>query len=360
MLNKIKKLNDNWVIFYDLFSKNGNGDSIRPIAEELRKQRPDMKFFFVSKTLKYIDMADEIIKPHTLRFNYVMYKAKYLLSPMGFPKKNKREGQVWVQTWHGTPLKKLYLSREDTQKFRKDVKQYEKADFFCISCDFCKTAFSEAMLIKEEQFLPSGLPRNDILSNYDENLINSVKEELKLPKDKKVLFYCPTWRRYDFKAVLPFDMQKMREALGDEYCLLIRSHAGKHQWVDCNDNPVDVEDGKFCFNVANYPDISHLYLVSDIHITDYSSSMFDYGILERPQIFYAYDLAQYEKEFQLYFDYKDVICGDMPVNTDELIDAVKNLQPDYEKIKAFKNRFCTYEKGDAAKKVIEAMLAKNK
>ena len=105
MLKNLLKLEENWVVFFDLFSKNGNGDSIRPIAEELRKRRPDMKFFFCDKKknrLKYIDMADEIITEKTLRFKYVCSKAKYIISPMGFPNKGKkRKGQILIYTLLG-------------------------------------------------------------------------------------------------------------------------------------------------------------------------------------------------------------------------------------------------------------------
>lgn len=358
MFSKILKLKENWVVFYDLFSKNGNGDSIKPIAEELRRQKPEYKFFFVSKTLKQIDMADEIIKPHTLRFNYILARAKYLISPMGFPKNKKREGQIWVQTWHGTPLKKLYLSREDTKKFRKDVKQFAQADFFCASCDFCHEAFKEALLLKEEQFINSGLPRNDILINHNPELINEVKQKLGIPHNKKVLFYCPTWRRYDYKATLPMNLEKMKSELAEDYCLLIRSHVGKHQWVDENNNPIEVNDNEFCFNVAEYPEIAHLYLISDVLITDYSSAMFDFGILNRPQIFYAYDLEQYKKEFQLYFDYNAIIPGAMAVNTEELINCVKNSEDFSQKQNEFKEKFCKYEKGNASKIIVDAMLKK--
>jgi len=351
------KINENWIVFFDLFSKNNNGDSIRPIAEELRRQRPDFKFFFTSKHLKQVDMADEVIKPHTLKFNYVLAKSKYLVSPMGFPRnKKKRDGQIWVHTWHGTPLKKLDLSVEVTPKAKREVKQFEQTDLFCSSCEFCHEAFFEAMNIKEEQFIDSGLPRNDILQNYTPELIKEIKAKLNLPKDKKILFYCPTWRRYDYKANLPMDIKKMKQELGNEYCLLIRSHVGKHQWVDENDKPIIVEDGEFCFNVGNYPEISHLYLISDIHITDYSSSMFDFAILNRPQIFYAYDLDKYQKDFPLYLDYQEIVPGPVPINTDELIESIKNPKDYSKEQEEFKNRFCTYEKGDAAKKVVDEML----
>lgn len=149
ILDKLFKIEENWVVFFDLFSKNGNGDSIRPLAEELRKRRPDMKFFFCDKKknrLTHIDMADEIITEKTLRFKYVCSKAKYIISPMGFPNGGKkRKGQVFVQTWHGSPIKKLYLSRDpNNKKFIKNAKQYQNTDIFALQGEIFRKCYMDA------------------------------------------------------------------------------------------------------------------------------------------------------------------------------------------------------------------------
>lgn len=122
MLRKLFKIEEKWVVFYDLFSKKRNGDSILPIAKKLRKERPDFKFFFCKKrgdNIEKIYLADEVITEKSLYFKYVLAKAKYVVSPMNFPKTKKRDGQKFIQTWHGTPLKKLYLSRDGKSKHNK-------------------------------------------------------------------------------------------------------------------------------------------------------------------------------------------------------------------------------------------------
>ena len=364
MLEKLLKIEDNWVIFFDLFSKSGNGDSVYPVAQELRKRRPDMKFFFCTnpKNKKdFIEMADEILVEKSLRFKYVCAKAKYMVSPMGFPRMKKRKGQVLVQTWHGSPLKKLYLSKDAAnKKYLKYTRNFRDTDMFCSQGDFHNGNLAEAFNLKSEQIMNTGVPRNDILFSADEKFKTDLKKELGLPCDKKVLFYCPTWRRYDRKSVLPFDLQALKEKLGDKYCILIRSHVGKHIWVDENNKQIKLFDNEFSFDGGNYPEVTHLYLISDVLISDYSSSIFDFAITGKPQIFYAYDLEEYEAEFGLYFNYKDFIIGDLCTNTAELTDAVISLDQYDEKYrkkyKTFQTQYLPAEKGTASKQVVDFML----
>lgn len=364
MFSKLFKLEDNWVVFFDLFSRSGNGDSTYPVAHELRKRRPDMKFFFCTgkkgrKTS--IEMADEILTEKTLRFKYVCSKAKYIVSPMGFPRMKKRNGQVFIQTWHGSPLKKLYLSKGlKNRNYSRYAKLFADTDMFCSQADIHNSNLMEAFNLRSEQIFNTGLPRNDILFTADDDFKTNLKKELGLPENKKVLFYCPTWRRYDRKAVFPFDLAALKEKFSDEYCILIRSHVGKHTWVDENDNAINIFDNEFSFNGGDYPEATHLYLISDVLITDYSSSVFDFAITGKPQIFYAYDLEEYEQEFGLYFDYKDFICGDMCVNTAELITAIDSLDDYYKKYGSlydeFRQKYVSAENGTASKQVVNFML----
>ena len=361
MLENLLKLEENWVVFFDLFSRNGNGDSIRPIAEELRKRRPDLKFFFCDKKRhrkKHIDMADEIITEKTLKFKYVCSKAKYIISPMGFPNGGKkREGQVFIQTWHGCPIKKIYLSRNNqNKKFNKYIKQFEQTDYFCTQADIHSENLAEALNLPMNKFINTGLPRNDILFNATDEFKQNLKKELGLPKDKKVILYCPTWRRYDYKAQLPFDLEKIKKELGNEYVLLLRSHVGKHTWVDKHNKPIEIFDNEFCFNGGDYPECTHLFLISDLMITDYSSLVFDFAITKKPQILYIYDYEDYKKEFDLYFDYKDFSPFPKPTDEDQLIETIKNYPEIHDAYEDFVKKYVLYDKGDATRQVIDKFL----
>lgn len=363
MIWNLFKIEKNWVMFFDLFSKNNNGDSIRPIAKRLRELHPEFRFFFVTshkkkKQNKTVEMADEVLIEKSLRFKYILSKCKYVISPMGFPEKGrKKEGQVFVQAPHGTPIKKVYLARDkDNKKFKKYVKQFSSADIYCSQSEESTLSTKTAYGVNESVFIKSGFPRNDILFNANEKFKNDLKEKLCLPLDKKIILYCPTWRRYDYKAILPFDLAEMKKKLSKDYIILIRSHVGKHSWVNEKNQPVNIFDNEFSFDGGIHSEISELYTITDIAISDYSSAIFDFAITKKPQILYIYDLEEYEKEFGLFFDYKTFTPFPKPKDTEHLIESILNYPNIKYEYDSFVNKYLNYEKGDATEKVISAML----
>ena len=361
MFDNLFGIKEDWVVFFDMFSKNGNGDSTRPLAEELKKRRPDMKFFFCcnkKNMLSHIDMADEILVEKTLRFKYVCSRAKYIISPMGFPNKGKkRKGQVFVQTWHGNALKKTYLARDkNNHKFKKYAKQFENTDLFLLQGDKTRECMKEVFDLKDSMLFESGFPRNDILFNATEEFKNDLRKQLGLPEGKKVIFYCPTWRSGNYKAYLPFNLKKFKEVLGKDYVMLIRSHVGKHKWVDANGNLINIFDNEFSFDGGWYPEATHLYLISDIFISDYSSAIYDFAVTKKPEILYIYDADEYTKEFGLFFDIRHFTPFPKAENEQELLDAILNLNINQEEYDKFLKDYCTYEDGHASEKVIDAMI----
>ena len=126
----------------------------------------------------------------------------------------------------------------------------------------------------------------------------------------------------NFKQEIPFNILGLKERFSDKYILMVRSHVGKQQWVDKNGNSVELKCDDFLMDVGFYDNISELYLVSDILITDYSSSIFDFSILERPQILYAYDLDVYSREVGFVFDYKNFSPFPIVKTEDDLYGAI--------------------------------------
>lgn len=363
IFDNLFKIEENWVIFYDMFSKNGNGDSIRPLAEEIRKRYPDMKFFFCTKSkkkyrLKHIDMADEILVKDSLRFKYVCSKAKYIITSMGYPNKGKkRNGQVFVATWHGSPLKRTFLALNKTnKKYIKYAKQFENTDIFPLQGEEHREFMKETFDLKDSMLICSGFPRNDILFNHDESFKSELKQKLGLPQDKKVILYMPTWRKFDYKAILPLDLKLMKEKLSKDYVLLMRSHMGKHKWVDENNHPIEIFDNEFVFDGGSYPESTHLYLITDIFISDYSSAVYDFAVTKKPEILYIYDEEEYCKKFGLFYKMSDFSPFPKARNSEELINAVLNLNIDEKEYQDFIDKFANYEKGNAAEQIVDKML----
>jgi len=213
----------------------------------------------------------------------------------------------------------------------------------------------------EGEILESGYPRNDVLlSEETQELAKSVRERIGLPADKKVVLYAPTWRDDQFyragnyKFDMRLDVKKAAERLGDDHVLLVRKHS----------NIVDAVPGAgdgFVFDVSSYPDIAELFLITDVLVTDYSSLMFDFANTGRPMLFFTYDLEYYRDQLRgFYFDFEDKAPGPLLQTSDELIDAladIDRISASYtENYREFKDVFCDLDDGQAGERVINRML----
>ena len=278
----------------------------------------------------------------------------------------KREGNVFLQTWHGTPLKKLVFDIEDissaTPKYKQQVyKQSRNWDYLIAANGFSSVTFKRCFMF-ENTILNTGYPRNDILYSPDRDQIAAIiRNRLGIPMDKKTILYAPTWRDDEFygkgkyKFELQLDLDLLKRKLGDEYVILIRTHYFIADYIDVSDLL------GFAYNVSKYDDISELYLVSDILITDYSSVFFDFANLKRPMLFFTYDLEKYRDVLRgFYIDIEKEVPGPLVFTSEEVVDSIKNIDIIEQKYKSryeeFYNRFCAWEDGQASKKVVESVF----
>ena len=286
----------------------------------------------------------------------------------------KKKEQIYLQTWHGTPLKRLahdiqisgdakfYRSGLNAQEMQStyddDVSKYT---YMIAPNSFCTQVFQSAFRIEKERLIETGYPRNDILTNADEQMKERIRERLGIPKGKKVLLYAPTWRDNSFVAAgytfeLKADFHKCKAELGDEYVLLFKPH-----YLIIN-KFADTEELKgFLYNVDASSEISDLYLIADALVTDYSSVFFDYAILKRPIYFYMYDLESYREELRgFYIDiYKD-LPGNIYEIEDEMLKDIRSGRFDYERLNAFNARFNEHEDGHASQRVIDIVFGEAK
>lgn len=196
-------------------------------------------------------------------------------------------------------------------------------------------------------------PRKDILYKKDKKIVEKAKNKLSLPKDKKVIFYAPTWRDDEFysleqyKFKLKLELDKVKKELYSEYIVLIRVH------YFITDN-LDLSDYKgFVFDASDYDDIAELYIISDILITDYSSVFFDYANLKRLILFYTYDLDNNQSKLRgFYIDITKGLPGPLLFTTEEVMNSIKNIhnvnEESEEKYNEFYNKFCYLDDGRAS------------
>jgi CDP-glycerol glycerophosphotransferase len=284
-------------------------------------------------------------------------RAKYVITNtwLGVPKVRRT---VWLQTWHGTPLKRIAFDvvRDLSDEARRFMtEEVGKWDYLLSPNAFSTEIFRSAFRF-DGQILETGYPRNDLLSSPErERLRSEVRTRLGIEDGRTAVLYAPTWRDGASSVEpLPMDIPALADAFARDHILLVRLHRGTPTDEDILRHP-------FIVNVTQYPDIRDLYLAADVLVTDYSSVMFDFAITGKPMIFYTYDLDEYRDRTRgFYFDLEAEAPGPIALTSDELAailaDVPGSVVAHADAYERFRRRYCTHDDGWAAKRVVEALL----
>ncbi len=372
------KIDENTVIF-GCFNGRSYCDSPKAIYKYMLTDEKfkDFKYIWIFKEPekhKYLEKNKNtsVIIAEGKKYAKAMAKAKYWIFNYKIPDYiYPKKEQVFVQCWHGTPLKRLGC---DLQHFdnalntlegmkKRYKEETKKFSYFLSPSKFASEKFISIWNMKESNkencIIEMGYPRNDFLYNYTQEDTKRIKEKLGITNlDKKLILYAPTYRDnqhtsgvgYTYKTEVDFD--KLKEELSEKYIILFRSH-----WLVANLFDFDKYKG-FVYNVSDYDDIDELYIIADLLITDYSSVFFDYANLKRPIYFYMYDLEEYRDDIRgFYLDLKD-LPGPILKTEDELINNIKNTTIDFydDKYKTFNQKFNYLDDGKASKRVVEKIF----
>ncbi|RIL93421.1 CDP-glycerol glycerophosphotransferase family protein [Staphylococcus chromogenes] len=374
VLAKLLPVKRNLVVFESNVGKSVS-DSPKVIYDELSSYRDDMEIVWVNNTqYPFKDKNVKSIQRLSPSYFYYLSRAKYWINNQNFPHYiSKPAATTYIQTWHGTPLKKMlndvntFEGRDGGYKDRVNH-AIEKWDYLISPSPYATKCFKSAFNFKKD-VLEIGYPRNDIF--YKDQNANlelkkaNIKKQIGIKDNRKIILYAPTFRDDEINKAkkhiiqLQIDLQKMYQKLGDEFVLLLRPHI-----IISNSLHIDDSLKDFAFNVGDYNEISDLYLISDICITDYSSVMFDFANTRKPILFYTYDLDHYKNDLRgFYFDFENEAPGPMVKTDNELIECIlsinkiENLYKD--KYDDFYKRFCTFETGTSAQQIVQRFFDKD-
>lgn len=362
-------------ILFISFHGKGYSDNPKAIHEYLMQyiEFSEYRFIWAIKHHKKKNITipnAKIIEYFSISYFYYLARSKYWIVNCKLPNYVlKKPNQIYLQTWHGTPLKKLAHDievPETTTFYRSGMTLHEmhtsydidvsKYTYMLSPSAFTTKVFQSAFGINAARLLETGYPRNDILSNYTLEMVNKVKRKYGIPKDKKVILYAPTWRDNSFTMkgytfTLEVDFALWQRLLGPEYIILFKPH-----YLIVND--FDVEQFKdFVYYIEPENEISDLYIISDVLITDYSSVFFDYAILERPIYFYMYDIEIYKNELRgFYLDIYEDLPGDVFVSEREMLEEVVSGVYNDQRVTTFNQKFNNREDGKASERVVNAIL----
>ncbi len=315
--------------------------------------------------MKVLDYGSEEYYRYLAKSQYWITNSRL---PEGiYPGKNN----VCVQTWHGTPLKKLGADIENSNESiqgrdrlaRAYKNEAEKWDYLVSPSKFNTEKMKSAFSIRKDskpKILEVGYPRNDFLVTHSKEDIERVKQDLHIPEGKKVLLYTPTWRddQHDYKKGFTYklgvDFELLSKALAGDWVVLFRSHYFIADRLDLS------KYRGFVYDVSRYNEINDLYIISDALMTDYSSVFFDYSILQKPIIFFMYDKEFYVNKLRGFYMSLDELPGDIVETNSEVIDTLFDLggyTKKYEKkLKKFKDEYCSLEDGKASVRVINEIF----
>lgn len=358
-LLRLLPLKKKWIVFESMW---GSKFSCNPryLYEYIDKNHPDYKCIWVLKDeCTPISGNGERVRRLSLKYIYYMARAKYFVNNVNFADAYvKRKGQVEVQTMHGTPLKTIGLDvpGDFPTKKKEDnyVRKCNRWDFLIVQSKFVADLAPSAFQFKKTM-METGYPRTDILyASNNAAEMKRLKKKLGLPEDKKVIMYAPTWRvRNRFELML--NLEEMKKRLSDEYVLILRlHHFSAKGWEGVP------EDG-FVYDLTNYQSIEDLYIITDILITDYSSVMFDYAVLNRPMLFFTYDLDDYRDKLRGFnIDIEKEAPGPLVYTSDEVLEAIENIDEmmdqSRERVSAFNEKYIQYECGESSAKVFDMMI----
>lgn len=357
------------IILFENWKGKQYSDSPRAIHEELVRRRDRRKRVWVVRDhgVRVPRGVDTVLR-FSPEYYDLLARARWIVANDSIdPSYVKRsDGQIYLQTWHGTPLKKVGQDIEKVNFARKGyletfAGESSKWDYLVSPNAYSSEIFERAFGV-HKGLLDTGYPRNDVFYRPERQArAAATRARLGLRPDQKVILYAPTWRddRYDDRGRYIFDLKlnvaALREEFGANHVLLLRGH---HLLAS---RAGTVSGDGFVQNVSTYPDIADLYLIADVLITDYSSVMFDFVNTGRPMLFYTWDLDDYRDRVRgMYFDLTKEPPGPICRTSAEVADALRNL-PDVQQQYAapyqrFREQFCAWEDGNAASRVIDAAL----
>lgn len=354
-------------ILYEDYQGRHFSDSPRGIFEELTARGADLEHLVVSDD-QQVTVPDGAvpIRRNGREYYDAMAQCRFIIASTHLPAWfEKADDQTVVQTWHGTPLKRIgfdvnskdYINPHYRASIAREAPMW---DYVVSASDYTSPIMRSAFGY-HGPLLETGLPRNDRFFGPDaEACYRNVRDRLGIPQDRKILLYAPTWRDRrqssgeGLDLELEVDLRKLADRVGDEYTVLFRKHAMSR-------GQLPMEYRGAALDASAYHDVQDLLVATDLLVTDYSSLMFDFANTGRPMVFYTYDLERYRDEIRgFYFDFESVAPGPLVPTEDELTAAISGIDLIRERYddryREFRSKFCTWDDGKAAAEVADAVF----
>ncbi len=365
-----KPINEKLVVFADS-SSSALPDNMTEIYERLGKMGYETHVFLRRKSSKkylkekYYEMKNAF---HFTK-SYAQCKCLILTDYYYYAYANQpRVGQDVIQLWHGCgAFKKWGYSTLDLKwgSDRKTMQEYpihNTYTYVTVSSEEVKKYYAEAFNCSEDIIYASGVPRTDKF--FDANYVLSARNRVLslYPEigNRKIILYSPTFRgtsKAKAKFTQMIDFLYLKKHLEKDYVILVKLHPFIRKGMDLSESLSELYSS-FVFDVSKTLPIDDAMCASDMVITDYSSLIFEYALLNRPMLFFAYDLEQYDEERSFYYDYESFVPGDIVKDTEEILLAIRKNEKNFDKQKteAFARRFMSACDGKSTDRIMDFIV----
>jgi len=359
-LCKLLPLKEKKIIFAS-DSRSELSGNFQFVFDELLKRNLDYDYHLLLK--KGVDEKKSYKEIFTLAYH--LATAKYILLddfyPMIYPLKI-RAGAELIQLWHAVGAFKTFgfsrLGRPGGPSPKsKNHRNYTKA---IVSSHNVAKHYAEGFGIDVEKVIPTGIPRTDVFfdKEYQEDVRANLYEQYPFLKGKKVIMFAPTFRgNGQQSAHYPMEvlnLGKLYHELKDEYVFLFKIHP----FVK-NEFSIPYQYSDFYYDFSSYREINDLLFITDILITDYSSVCFEYALLNKPMIFFAFDVEEYVRTRDFYYDYHSFIPGPLAKTTEQMISIIQKEDFKMEKIEPFVDYFFEDLDGKSTERVVDELIINN-
>lgn len=348
------------------------GDSPRAIHEEILRRGLPLHCTWVYATSPDGFPADaRLVRRWSWRYVWALARAEYWIDNQGFPHAlDKPEHTTYLQTWHGSAYKRMgfdeaRVKMQNVPQRAKLQRAVDRFDLFLVRSPRDVDTLARAYRLPEEKLLPVGYPRNDRLVATREREAAGehvprppLAAALGIPDDRTVVLYAPTFRGEPGREPvrLPLDAARFAARFQDTHVLLVRGHYLQEAGLPVCP-PGTMHD------VSGHHDVSELLCLADVLITDYSSIMFDYALLDRPLVHFAPDLDAYAAERGSYFDLREHAGGPVVDTEDELLETIAAIEDTDASWQDARRRFAAefgrHDQGRAARSVVDTLFVKD-
>ncbi|MGQ7295894.1 CDP-glycerol glycerophosphotransferase family protein [Quadrisphaera sp. KR29] len=354
------------------FKGKGAGCNPAAIARELeRSQHPSKRYWVVQDWDNPVPAGCQPLLLDSQEHHERIARARFVVDNETMPLAlERRPGQLLLQTWHGTPLKKLRFDLHEVVPRSQSTLASLQRDAELWDVMLSPNPHTTEVLRRGFRFsgriLESGYPRNDVLADPGLRRQHgaAARAALGISGHSQVVLYAPTWRddamlsgRSGRQQVAQpsLDMDGLTSALGPDLVVLVRGHRFVGHLPESSGGPRVLD-------VSDYPDMADLLAAADVLVTDYSSSFFDFALTGRPMIFYAYDLDKYRDQVRgHYFPMEEVVPGPLVARPEEVTELLLDLPswtPHFtDRYRTFVEDFAPWDDGGASRRVVEALFA---